>query len=424
MVSNAIFAVGNRHVRPFSMWIRIVQSIFALPFVLVMPVAVSAVPPTAAPVELTMSQVVSELAASLNQVQTYFVTGSVTSNSEDYYRVDFETGWERIPGSGLEYTDKRFFVEKIYDSDKEAIAGEPAEVRTGIYNGKVSYYQDEQHKREKEKRFVSRRGEAENNLTLRLLARGLTFASLATHISEVTPIEQVVANGTFELSGLEEIEGRRCAVIYGKYALAGQPDCKKGTPGMYLRFWLDVNAGYMPIRQERYAVRDPGVAVNEPFSTLTATLREIQKGVWLPISGTRQDKGIDFIYQLKVDKLEANPTFAPDRFQIKWAPGAHVNDKAAGVQFTMPLDIPPDLDDLLKFPEPSAQQRTFQQIENKLVASREGTQTQKGEDRTGRPLGQTGLTSFDRQWILWSGIGMATFIAMFVVARRLARRRA
>jgi uncharacterized membrane protein len=310
--------------------------------------------------------IIAGLTANLNLIRTYKATFVVSDpNGEDAR--EYAVGWERVPGSGggTGIHDKRFCIISPGRNSEAFTSGQYLGIHFA-FNGEKAFLCETANRGERK----SIRGLIQPTLDNRMVAEPLTLTALSTHFTDSAPIHRVVANGTFVKEGIEMVNGHKCVTIYGEYGYAepGPWQVKHG-PGEYVKLFIDPFSGFMPVRQEWYAVKEvEGKLVRKLFITYSAQLKKCEGGIWFPIAGSYEWQNVKKV--LKVKDCSLNIDIPQEEFAITtWPPGTYVEDKVANVSFTIPRPLPDELSGLLDVntvPEERAEQ--FENIEKKLAA--------------------------------------------------------
>lgn len=373
---------------------------------------------------LTCDEVIAGLTANVNRVRTYraaFVVCNVGGGVAERYTV----GWERVPGSGEGLHDKRFY--KIGpESDSEVLtSGNYAETHIA-FNGEKGFLCSTRHKREK----TSIGGHILPGLDGRMVGLGLTVAALSTHFTDSAPVQRVLANGTFVREGTEMVNGRRCVAIYGEngYAEPGPWQVKRG-PGEYVKLFIDPFAGFMPVRQEWYAVKEvEGKLVRKLGMVYTAQFVEHEGGIWFPIAGSYEWQHVKKV--LSVKECSLNVDIPQEDFAItSWPPGTHVEDQVANVSFWVPRAVPDKLSGLLDVDAvPEERVRQFEEIQKGLTVKETDVVTDDTHAPKGVPHGRETHWStriVPSAWIYakLGAVCLSVGAAFFGLGRSISRKR-
>lgn len=371
------------------------------------------------PAKFTIEEVCTALTATLQQIQTYTAAYSVTREEDDTFHREIAVGWKRVPGSGLEFFDKRYIIEKDGPQRQDTQDTEDGHpwIEHSCHDGNLSYLNTLLRKSGP----VSSTGLIVQGLGPTLWGRGLTLASLATHFYDVTPIERVVSNGTFKVLGNTTERGYDCVVIYGKYALREQADFEEDGPGQYVRLYLASDCGLMPVRQETFQVNEdyPDGRLSD---TYTAELKEVKPGLWFPVRGTLTQEGVG-VYMLDVTSLEVNPDIPEEAFRITdWPPGTRVEDRVANLEFRIPRSIADDLVPLLDQQNLAELRNGFNSLERKIEADRRTAMSERV-----RPMDASHkrvVWWMSSNFLLCCGLGAAAIVVGLASARLFLKRSA
>ena len=348
------------------------------------------------PSSLTIEEVDAALNAAMQRIQTYEATTVLRERSPDPgggATVSWEssTAMKRVAGSGLEYFDIRYYIRKYADPTEES-AGEREKLMYSAYDGALTYRNDVV---KRPGGMMSSRGTIQEGLDASLWAQGLTIAALSTHFLDVTPIEQVVANGSFKVLGETKLpSGYNCVVVFGKYGLPQEQDFEPDGFGMYYKLFLAKDCGFMPAQIELHGITEafPEGHVAEVY---TAELQEVQPGMWFPKSGTLtyQDGKV---FELEVRSVAMNPDLEDDVFRIKdWPPGTRVEDTVKGSVFTLPKRMDKDIEALLSEAPPEQLKRGLAGLEERL--ERDRAKAQASADNSSSVPSSAG----ERVWAVW-----------------------
>jgi len=287
---------------------------------------------------LTTEQLVAGLTANLNRIRTYKATFVVSDPNGKNAR-EHTVGWERVSGSDDPGVyDRRFFTVSP-KKDPEASDSEPSCSTYYAFNGEKTFICETCTWGERK----SIDGTILPALDRQMVGRGLTVTTLSTHFMDIAPIQRVVANGTFVKEGVETVNGHQRVTLYGEYGYAETPfdnwRVKRG-PGMYVRLSVDPFSGFMPVKQEWYAVTEvEGKLVRKLIWTHTAQFKEFEGGLWFPIAGSYERQQGRRVLQVKECSL--NIDIPQEEFAITaWPPGTFVEDKVANISFRVPRSAP------------------------------------------------------------------------------------
>jgi hypothetical protein len=314
---------------------------------------------------LSVSDGIAGLTANLNLIRTYRAS-FVVSDPNGKNALEQTIGWERVPGSGDGgIHDKRFYT-STPAQDSEAYKSERYSIIHGAFNGEKAFLC--QTRKSGDRKSIH--GEILPTLNATMVGLGLTLTTLSTHFMDSAPIQRVVTNGTFVKEGIETVNGHKCLAIYGEcaYAEPGPWQVTHG-PGQYVKLFLDPLSGFMPVRQEWYAVKDvEGRLVRNLFEAYSAEFKQCDGGIWFPVAGSSEGRTGTLV--LRVKECSFNMDIPQEDFAITaWPPGTLIEDKVANITFTIPRPLPHELSDALDVNTvPDERAKQFAHIEEKLAA--------------------------------------------------------
>ncbi len=279
---------------------------------------------------LSAEDIIAGLTANLNRIRTYKATFVVSDPNGKDAR-EFQVGWERVSEGDLaNIPDKRFYIITPLE-DSESSSSEWSLATHFAYNGEKAFRCEIMSRG----RTEIREGEILPTIDDQITGIGLTLATLSTHYGDETPIQRIVANGTFVKEGIETVHGRKCVALYGGlgYAEPGPFQVKSGS-GVYVKLVVDPLSGFMPVEQEFYWVDevDGRLVREEPYLTYTARLKEFDGGVWFPVAGSCESESTKRV--LTVKECALNIDIPQEEFSITtWPPGTWVEDRVANTSF-------------------------------------------------------------------------------------------
>jgi len=287
---------------------------------------------------LSAAEIIAGLTANVNRVRTYTATYVVSDPNGKNARA-YAMGWQRVPGGDDPGVYDKRFCTSSPEKDSDASDAEPSESTHFAFNGEKTFICETSTWGKRK----SIDGTILPALDSRIVGWGLTVTALSTHCMDIAPIQRVVANGTFVKEGIETVNGHRCVALYGEYGYAESPFDNwrvKHGPGTYVRFFIDPSSGFMPVKQEWYAVTEvEGKRVRKRIWTYTAQFKEIEGGIWFPMAGSyewREGKRV-----LKVKECALNIDIPEEAFAITaWPPGTFVEDKVRNTSFRIPRRVP------------------------------------------------------------------------------------